>query len=152
MNEQEHRDFLLETAEKVSTWIIDEVRMKRFKEQVKAFYDDFCETPDRIDRLVLPYATHLDAHIGKITDDDYLKHISIPFDEEKSLQDDYVLLTIIHDKRLKNPRTPPIRYESVFTGYLATTEQRPAPFPEANLWRCDDFQCTVRHRAPKSFP
>ena len=114
MDEQEHKDFLLEAAEKVSTWIIDEVIMKRFKEQVKAFYDDVTkweekeQTPDPVDRLVLPYATHLDAHIGKITDDDYLKHISIPFDEEKSLQADYVLLTIIHDKRLKNPRTPPI--------------------------------------------
>ncbi len=114
MDEQEHRDFLLETAEKVSTWIIDEVIMKRFKEQAKAFYDEVVkyegkeQTPDPVDRLVLPYATHLDAHIGKITDDDYLKHKSIPFDEEKSLQADYVLLTIIHDKRLKNPRTPPI--------------------------------------------
>lgn len=114
-NEQGQREFLLETAEKVSTWIIDEVIMKRFKEQAKAFYDEITDweckedkeqTEYPVDRLVLPYATHLDARIGKITDDYYLKHKSIPFDEEKSLQANYVLLTIIHDKRLENPRTP----------------------------------------------
>lgn len=109
MDKQEHRDFLLEAAKKVSTWILDKVIMERFKKQVKSFYDYFVECEDKgqiFDLLVLPYASLSDAHIGSIIDDDKPKNLSIPFDNEKSLQADYALLTIIHDKRLKNPRTP----------------------------------------------
>ena len=112
MDEQEHRDFLLEVAEKVSMWIIDEVIMKRFKEQAKVFYDDVEKWDEKeqisnpLGRLVLPYATVSDAHIGLLVGDDYPKHKSIQYEKEKSLQADYVMLIIIHDKRLKNPRTP----------------------------------------------
>jgi len=111
--EQEHRDFLLEAAEKVSTWIIDEEIMKHFQKQAKAFYEDILKwvddnekTPDPRDLLVLPYSTTLDAHIGRLIDDEKPKHLSKRVEIEKSLRADYVLLTIIHDKRLKNPRTP----------------------------------------------
>ncbi|MBL7145829.1 MAG: hypothetical protein ISS76_16445 [Phycisphaerae bacterium] len=112
---QEYRD-LLEVAQKVSAWITDEERMKYFQEQAKAFYDDFVkweeqeQTPYPLDWLVLPYATYLDAHIGSLISDGKPKKLSIPFDKEKSLRADYVLLTIIHDKRLKNPRTPLISH------------------------------------------
>ena len=112
---QEYRD-LLEVAQKVSAWITDEERMKYFQEQAKAFYDDFVkweeqeQTPYPLDWLVLPYATCLDAHIGSLISDGKPKKLSIPFDKEKSLRADYVLLTIIHDKRLKNPRTPLISH------------------------------------------
>ena len=111
--EQEHRDFLLEVAKKVSTWIINEKIRVRFQKQAKAFYEDIVkwvehneQTPSPLVYLELPYATHSDAHIGRLIDDDKPKRLSTPFDKEKSLRANYVLLTIIHEKRLKSPRTP----------------------------------------------
>lgn len=112
-SEQERRDYLLEVAEKISTWIIIEKILLHFQKEAKAFYEDILnwvddneETPDPRDLLVLPYATTLDAHIGRLIDDDKPKHLSKRVEIEKSLRADYVLLTIIHDKRLKSPRTP----------------------------------------------
>ena len=165
---QEYRD-LLEVAQKVSAWITDEERMKYFQEQAKAFYDDFVkweeqeQTPYPLDWLVLPYATCLDAHIGLLISDDKPKQLSIPFDKEKSLRADYVLLTIIHDKRLKNPRTPLIshgiwsedeewgvlKWEEISEGYACGSRNIQAHFNSAikriekdgqdENWHNDDF-------------
>lgn len=76
-----------------------------------AFYASFNEfyqsktQDDPFRSLWLPYATLKDAQIGLLIDDDYLKDKKIPY----SLQDDYVLLTIIHDFELieiDRPGTP----------------------------------------------
>jgi hypothetical protein len=102
-------DFLLQTAEIVDKWILDKAIMERFKEQARIFYnnvkkyDKEKQGEDPWNWLVLPYPTLSDAHIGLLMSDDYPKHKKIRLNKNESLLVDYVLLTIIHDKRLENP-------------------------------------------------
>ncbi len=137
MKEQEHRDFLLETAQKVSAWIIDEVVMKRFQEQAKAFYDDYQEWNRENDQYLKEIGVHdketkevLEQRISKIppprpcpldlltisdhhTDPHTLHLVEFMFPKkrheqkfspDKIMKADYVFLTVLHDKALKDTR------------------------------------------------
>ncbi len=137
MDEQEHRDFLLEAAKKVSTWIINKEIMKHFKKQAKAFYDDYQEwyiendqylkkiglrnketkeackkrmskipspRPCPLDLLTIP-DHHTDPHILHLTE------LCVPqekpeqkFSSDEIMKADYVFLTVLHDKALKDTR------------------------------------------------
>lgn len=135
--EQEHRDFLLETAKKVSTWINDEVVMKRFQKRAKAFYDDYQEwyrendqylkeigvrdketkearekriskiSPPRpcpLDLLTIP-DHHTNPHILHLAESIFpKKRHEQKVSSEEIMKADYVFLTVLHDKALKDTR------------------------------------------------
>ncbi len=137
MDEQEHRVFLLETAKKVSTWINDEVVMKRFQERAKAFYDDYQEwyrendqylkeievrdketkearekriskiSPPRpcpLDLLTIP-DHHTNPHILHLVESIFpKKRHEQKVSSEEIMKADYVFLTVLHDKALKDTR------------------------------------------------
>jgi hypothetical protein len=137
MDGKELKDCLLETAQKVSTWIIDEVVMKRFQKQAKAFYDDYQEwysendqylkeielrdketkearekriskipppRPCPLDLLTIP-DHHTDPHILHLMGHFFpKKRHEQKFSSEEIMRADYVFLTVLHDKALKDTR------------------------------------------------
>jgi len=71
MDGKKPNDFLLETAKQVSIWIIDELKIKRFREQDKAFYDDYQEWDRKNDQYLkeieLRHNETKEAHVKRIS-------------------------------------------------------------------------------------
>lgn len=125
--DNDSKDFLLNIAQKVDTLDAQPVNMKRFKEQVRAFFTELqraesqlkdklkSKKKSRPENLEVPYYDVLLSLLSlpcTLAAEELTEFASGPekikIPQETKLQADYTKLAIIHDKRSKGSTTPKI--------------------------------------------